>query len=118
MHMPDITPLIEAINMKNWYYFAGFLLTFAVQIVRKQPKLAALLWNRFPDGYRWLPVIASGAIIGFVGAFQAGESLVQSLQAAIGGAFGVGASAMGFAAMLKESPVKWDGGKGGKEEEK
>lgn len=115
--MPDITPLVEALNMKNWYYLAGVLLSLLVQFVRKNPTLADKLWNRFPDGYRWVPVIFAGAAVAFVGSFANGEPLVKALQAAITGAFGVGFSSMGFAALMKESPVKWDGGKGGKKEE-
>jgi hypothetical protein len=111
--MPDLTPIIDSVQMQRWYPLAGMLLTFAVQLVRKQPRLASWLWTWWPDGYRWVPVaIASGAVA-FSVAFQGGAAIGDALQAALGGVLGIGTSAMGFAALLKESPIKWDGAKGG-----
>lgn len=106
--------LINAIHLRNWYAVAGLALTLVVQIVRKQPQLAEWLWNWWPNGYRWVPVAIAGAVVAFSVSFEGGASFVASLQAAIGGALGIGGSAMGFAAWFKESPLKWDGGKGGK----
>jgi hypothetical protein len=33
--MPDLTPIIDSVQMQRWYPLAGMLLTFAVQLVRK-----------------------------------------------------------------------------------
>lgn len=112
--MPDITPLLEALQLKNWYAVAGVVLAFVIQAHRRFPWLGAKLWARIPDGAKFLVPVLSGAVVAFVAAFDAGRPFVEALKAAAGGAIAIGFGAMGVAAGLKESPLPWNGGAGGK----
>lgn len=108
-----MSEVIEAARLHNWYAFAALLLTLVIQIVRKAPALRNA-WNKIPEGYRFLVPLLSGAAIGFTQSFAAGEGLADAMFASVGGALGIGLTSMGAAAALKESPLPWDGGAGGK----
>lgn len=112
--MPEFTQALEALRLQDWYAAAALILTIAVQVFRKAPWLGDRLWQRIPDGLRWAVPILGGAVIAFTGAFAEGASLLDALKAALGGAGAIGFGSMGFAATLRESPIPWDGGKGGR----
>jgi len=104
--------LLNALHLHNWYALAALLLTLGVQVFRKAP-WSSDLWQKIPNGWRWLLPVLSGAITGFTQAFAAGLDLPAAVLAAIGGAIGISIPAMGINSLLTESPVKWNGGAGG-----
>ncbi len=94
------------------YPIIAMLVTFALQIAKVSP-YTKVLYAKTPVGWRWLtPVIAGGAM-GFAHGYQQHYTVVGSLLEMAMGMFGVGATAMGINAGLTESPVPWNGGKGG-----
>jgi hypothetical protein len=101
-------------KLEGWYAIAGAVLALVIQAQRRFPWLGAKLWAKLPDGSKFLVPLAWGAVIAFVGAQQAGQPLAEALKAAVGGAIAIGFGAMGVAAGLKESPIPWSGGRGGK----
>ncbi len=105
---------LQAFGMRDWYIAVGACLTLAVQVLRKQPWLRDKTWARIPDGARFLVPLLVPAVLAFCGAWATGAALSVALLHAVGAALGIGVPSMGFAAGLKESPAKWDGGKGGK----
>jgi hypothetical protein len=112
--MELIQDALAAARLQNWYALASLVLMLAVQILRKQPHLRDKIWNKIPDGLRFLVPLVGGAVTAYVGAYLAGSGLIDALNAAVGGALTIGLGSMGGAAMLKESPISWDGGAGGK----
>lgn len=109
----DITQILQALQLRDWYAVAAFAITVLVQLHRKYPWAGAKLWSRIPDGWRFVPPLVYGAAIAFVASFDEGKTLAEALQAALGGAAAIGFGSMGLASGLKESAVPWDGGKGG-----
>jgi len=105
--------IIAAAQMKDWYVFAGLVLTLIIQIVRKTPKLKNV-WEKVPEGARFLIPLITGAAGGFTEAFASGATWQDALLQALMGALGIGMTSMGFAAALTDSPVPWDGGAGGR----
>ncbi len=106
--------LLHQLHLRDWYAVAGLLLAIAIQLHRRYPWLGAKLWARIPDGARFLVPLFWGAVVAFVTAFDEGKTLVEALKAGVGGALTIGVGAMGVAAGLKESPLPWSGGAGGK----
>jgi hypothetical protein len=104
----------KAIDLRDWYAVAGLALALAIQAHRRFPWLGARLWAKLPDGSKFLVPLLGGAVVAFVGAFLEGKPLVDALMVALGGAVTIGIGAMGVAAGLKESPLPWSGGAGGK----
>lgn len=109
-----IKNIVDAAQLHNWYAVAALCITVSTQLMRKLPWLSENIWERIPDGYRWVVPVVKGALVGFVAAYAEGKPLTAALFAAVGGAVGLGAPSMGLAAWLKESPIQWDGGKGGR----
>lgn len=109
-------PILEALRLHDWYAVAALALTLITQLIRKSPYLQKA-WAKIPDGYRWMIPIVSGAVTGFTAAFHEGLPAADAILGAVGGALGLGLPAMGLAAALKESPLPWDGGAGGKSPE-
>ncbi len=99
------------------YPLIAMVLTLLVQLLRKSPKTSKW-WRRIPEGWRWLVPGLSGAAMGFIHGYQGslpiGGALISAGIEALYGLFGVSMTSMGLAAMLKESPVPWDGRAGGK----
>lgn len=112
--MDPIKEVVEAAQLHDWYAVAALCITISTQLLRKVPWLYDKVWSKIPDGWRWLVPVVKAALVAFVGAFVEGLPLTQALYAAVGGAVGIGAPSMGLAAWLRESPIRWDGGKGGK----
>jgi hypothetical protein len=95
-----------------WYALAALILTAVVQVVRKSPVLRDL-WRSIPDGWRWLVPVLAGASTGLIHGLESGVPLLQLALYAGAGALGISLPAMGLHALLRESPVPWDGGSGG-----
>lgn len=114
--MDPITQFEQLVGARAAYPLVGTLLTFAIQIGKKSP-YTGQWYAKIPDGWRWLVPVLSGAAMGFVHGYQAGYGVVGALVETAFGAMGVGATAMGVAAGLKESKLPWDGGAGGKKPE-
>lgn len=106
--------LLKALQLHDYYAVAALLLTIAIQVLRKAPYLSDRIWQRIPEGARFLVPLIGGATIAFIGAFDEGKALWPALQAALGGAFAIGGGASGVAAWLRESPIPWDGRAGGR----
>jgi hypothetical protein len=105
--------VVSALKLHNWYALLAFALMAFTQIVRKHP-LTSPWWQKIPDGWRFLPGVIASFAVGFTTAFLAHASFLSALIAGVGGVAGIAVPAMGLAAGLKESPLKWDGGAGGK----
>jgi len=112
-----IRQLQDLVGVRAAYPLIAMLLTCVVQLARKSPKTADW-WKKVPDGWRWLIPVAAGAAMGFVHGYQGhlplGGALLSAGIEALYGIFGVSMTSMGLAAALRESPVLWDGGVGGK----
>jgi hypothetical protein len=97
----------------NYYEIAAIVLTLLVYALRKLPG-AKTLWQKIPEGYRWLVPTLSGALAGLIPLIQAGATPKQIALALISGLFGIGLPAMGIHAAVQDSPLPIDGGAGGK----
>lgn len=95
-----------------WYALAALILTTVVQIVRKSPVLRDL-WRRIPDGWRWVIPVLGGSVTGLVHGLHVGAPLAHLALYAGAGALGISLPAMGLHALLKESPIPFDGRSGG-----
>lgn len=113
-----IRQIQELVGTRAAYPLIALVLTLVVQLVRKSGKTAAI-WKKIPDGWRWLVPGLTGALMGFIHGYQSDLPLQGALVSAgiemLYGLFGVSMASMGLAAMLKESPVYWDGRAGGKQ---
>ncbi len=107
--------LLHSFQVRDWYGVAAIVLMLVLQVIRQgNVPLLTQLWNRIPNGWRWLPAFLSGGATGFTTAFASGQPFPVALAAAVGGVFGIGLPAMGIHAVAKESPLHIDGGSGGK----
>lgn len=117
--MPTIPPApaaslsqgLDAFASHNWYAVAAIVLMLAIQIARSR-ELA--LWTHTPNGWRWLWPVGLAGAAAFVHAFALGEALKQAGLDVLNSLWRIALPAMGGAAALKESPLPWDGGSGGK----
>lgn len=111
-----IRQIQDLVGARAAYPLIAMLLTLVVQLARKSGK-TAVWWKKIPNGWRWLVPGFAGAVMGFIHGWQGNLPLQGALiSAAVEmayGLFGVSVASMGFAAMLKESPIPWDGGSGG-----
>ncbi len=113
--MDEAQKILHAFQLHDWYTVAALVLMLLTQAVRQgNIPLLTKLWNRIPDGWRWLPPVVSSAVAGFTTAFTNGLPFGAALVGAVGGVLGIGFPAMGMHAVAKESPVHIDGGPGGK----
>lgn len=98
----------------TWHLLAAPALTLAIQIARKAP-ITKVIWQQIPEGYRWSVPIISGAAVAVAEALNAGVTETVALHvAALQGAVGVGVLSAGLHAVAKDSPLPWDGGRGGR----
>lgn len=111
---PDLTALVlDPIPQVSWYAVVAILLQMLViQGTRKHSKLA-LLWQKVPDGFRFVPGAVMSFAGGFVAAFSQGAPFGWALAVGGGAIVGIALPASGLAAWLKESHLPWDGGPGG-----
>lgn len=108
--MPQsLVDLYQYVLVKNWFAVAAVAIMIVVQLGKTFPALGQALWVKLPTGYRFLVPIGLSMLTAFAHGFQARETFWASLWDACRIALG----AMGGAAALKESPLPWDGGKGG-----
>ncbi len=108
---PDLALGVQAFASHNWYAVAAILLMLLIQFVRAKE---LPLWTRTPNGWRWLWPVGLAAVTAFVHAFAMGEALKQAGLDVLNSLWQIALPAMGGAAALKESPLPWDGGAGGK----
>lgn len=92
--------------------YLALALTLILYAVRKLPGLS-FLWNKIPDGWRWLFPLVAGALTQVIPLVSSSGSFAELGQALLTGA-GVGLTAMGIHAAVKESPIPIDGGPGGR----
>lgn len=108
--MPQpLIDLYQSLTTHNWFATAALTIMLGIQI-GKSTTLGAKLYAYVPDGYRFLVPTVLASLTAFVHGFQAHETFQASIWDAIKIAF----TAMGGAAALKESPLPWGGGAGGK----
>jgi TctA family transporter len=96
----------------NYYSIAALALTLIVYALRKLPGLKNV-WQKIPDGWRWLVPTLAGALAGLIPLVQSGASVKDIAMALLAGLFGISLPAMGVAAAVKDSPLPIDGGAGG-----
>ncbi len=113
---PILDPVLEFQRIageRAAYPIIATLLTFAIKLGKVSPH-SKKLYDRIPDGYRFLVPVVAGAAVGFAHGYQNGYAITGALVEMVFGIFGVSATAMGINAALKESKFPWDGGAGGK----
>jgi len=110
--MDPIAQFQQLVGARAAYPIVAALLTFALQVAKVSP-YTKVLYAKTPVGWRWLTPVLAGAAMGFVHGYQTGHTLVGALLEMVFGMFGVGATSMGIAAGLRESPIPWSGGAGG-----
>jgi len=91
--------LHEAVRFHDWYAAAAILLGGVVFLLRKA---SPSLWQRLPNGWRWLPPVAGAAAAGFIGAHAAGKPMTAALLDAANAVFFVGLPAAGGHGVFKE----------------
>lgn len=106
----DAPALLNALLTKNWYALAAVTLMILIQIARKNE---LKFWGWIPSGFRFLWPVIGAAGAAFVHGFLTKEPLHQALLDTLNSVWQIAIPAMGGAAALKESPIPWDGGKGG-----
>lgn len=111
--MPD--QLQAAIQAHNWYALVAIFITLFTQIVRKNNiPIFSWIWKKTPDGWRFIWPLLTGLATGLADGFWNGLPFTGALTQAFVGLLGIGAGSMGLAAVLKESPLRWDGAAGGR----
>lgn len=112
-----IRQIQDLVGARAAYPLIATVLTLVVQLARKTGK-TAIWWTKIPNGWRWIVPGIAGAVMGFIHGWQGDLPLSGALISAgiemLYGLFGVSVASMGLAALLKESPIPWDGGSGGK----
>jgi len=107
----DYTDVIQAVEGRNWYALA----TFAVlALIMGWKKFSPSLYYKIPDGYRWIPPLALAALMGFVDGYYAQLPWKQALIRAGYAILAAGFGAAGAHGILKESPLPYGGGPGGR----
>jgi hypothetical protein len=76
--------------------------TLLVQVFRRAPWLSAL-WQRIPDGWRWLPAMVAGGVWTWAERLQGGALPAEAAAGAVGASVAIGLTAMGIHATAKES---------------
>lgn len=108
--MPDVLQqFYSSITTKNWFASAALAILIAMQLLKNLPLLRTKIWVKIPVGYRFLLPIVGAMATAFVHGYLVHETLGADLWDVVKIAF----TSMGAAAALKESPLPWDGGKGG-----
>lgn len=116
MDTSGLDPILEfqrLVGERAAYPLVATLLTFGIQVSKVSP-FTKNWYAKIPDGWRWLVPVAAGGAMGFVHGYQQGYSIVGALTETVFGVLGVSATSMGINAALKESPIPWSGGAGGK----
>lgn len=103
----------QLVGERAAYPLIAIILTMVIQLARKSPFTKPAM-DKIPEGWRFLVPMITGGVMGFVHGYEAGYTVIGALVETFAGIFGVSLISMGFAATLKESPIPWDGGAGGK----
>lgn len=100
--------------MTMTYYAIAAVVLWAAIFALKSVPLTAKLWAWVPDGKRFLVPLVLGAASSIVPIIYRGGSLKEIATAFLAGMGIVGPLAMGIHGGLKESPLPYGGGPGGK----
>lgn len=111
--MDVLTLFQQLVGERAAYPLIAIILTLAIALAKKSPYTSAG-YKKIPEGWRWLVPVIAGAAMGFVKAYEAGYTWVGALMETGAGIFGVSFISMGINAGLKDSPLPWGGGPGGK----
>lgn len=103
---PDDIPttLAEALEARDWYAAAAVAIWAAVYGWRR---FAPRVWERIPNGWRWVPPVALAACAGFVEAHAVGNGWRVAAFQALGAGVWAGFASMGLHSALKESPLPY-----------
>jgi hypothetical protein len=107
--LQELTQLFQSLTNQNWFATAALTIMLGIQIGKSTP-LGGRVYSLVPDGYRFLVPTVLAMLTAFVHGFQVHETF----QASVWDAIKIALGAMGGAAALKESPLPWGGGAGGK----
>lgn len=107
----DYNDVIKAVEGRNWYSLAALAV---LALVAGWKKFSPGLYYKIPDGYRWIPPLALAALMGFVDGYYAQLPWKQALIRAGYAVLAAGFGAAGAHGILKESPLPYGGGPGGK----
>lgn len=108
----DLSQALGFYAAHNWYALAAIGLTLAIQLAKRY-QLA--LWTKTPDGLKMLWPVGLAAATAFVHAQVTGLPLAGALGEVFNSIWAIAIPSMGVNAALRESPISWDGGSGGKE---
>jgi hypothetical protein len=105
---------LSSLNRQELYASFAVGLTFMIQAVRSRPRLRAALWSWVPDGSRWLLPMVAGAAIALAEGLTSGLRGWELLGTVAAGSGVLGLGSMGIHAALRDSPLHFNGGAGGK----
>ena len=103
--------VIKAVEGRNWYALAAFAV---LALIMGWKRFSPDLYYRIPEGYRWIPPLMLAALTGFADAYQSQLPWQQALLRAGYAILVIGLGASGAHGWLKESPIPYSGGQGGR----
>jgi hypothetical protein len=93
--------ILAAFDAGNWYAVLALVLFAVLQAWRNAP-VSSWLWAKIPEGLRWLPPVAVGAVVGFTDAYFEGVDWRAALLRAVAGIVYVSLPAMGARGLMRE----------------
>lgn len=105
----------QLVGERAAYPLVATILMLVIALAKRSP-YTKIGYAKIPDGWRWVVPVVVGGAMGFVKAFEAGYAWTGALVETFAGICGVSFISMGINAALKESPLPWGGGSGGKPE--
>lgn len=99
--MDTTAQLLQAFRAHNWYAVAALLLFCLISFWKNVP-LARVLYQKIPDGWRWLPPVAVAGATGFFTAFFEGADYKQALLQLVVAVVAIALPAMGLQGGLQE----------------
>jgi len=90
---------LAALQGRNWYAAAAIGLGALIWAWRRW---GSALWEKIPDGWRWVPPMLIAGAGGFVAAQQSGADWKAAALASVGAVWGIALPAMGGHGFLKE----------------
>lgn len=87
-----LTDLLEALSTRAWYPFAAIGLTLLIAIGKR---VAPFVWDRIPQAWQWVPIVAAAGAGAFVEAWSSGVGWQAAMGLALytalfGGMAGIG----------------------------
>lgn len=113
MYMFDQLKIAFLAHFSAWYPVIAVALMACVQVL-KMPKLRDYLWSHIPDGAKMLVPILGPVVYAIIQCYQSGADATTAFGVLMAALFGMSFPAMGIHAALRESPLPFDGGAGGK----